>query len=196
MRRSSADTKAAILAAARDRFALDGYERTTVRAIAADANIDPSMVMRYFGTKDDLFAAAAAEPDLHLPNLARLPRRELGQRLVRHFLDRWETDETLQVLLRTAGTNALAAQRMRQIFHGQLATALMITPARSVSESQDRAGLVASQMLGMALCRYVLRLPPLAEMPTDAVVAWLGPTIQSYVVGARTRTLWDESGAR
>ena len=69
MRRSSEHTKAVILAAARERFAESGFERATIRAIAADANIDPSMVMRYFGSKDRLFAAAA-DFDLQLPDLS------------------------------------------------------------------------------------------------------------------------------
>src|ERR1700741_4694760 len=89
MRRSSAETKAVILAAARQRFAEAGFERATIRAIAADANIDPSMVMRYFGSKDQLFAAAA-DFDLQLPNLSDVEREQLGDRLVTHFLNRWE----------------------------------------------------------------------------------------------------------
>src|SRR4051795_4810152 len=98
-RRSDA-TRAAILTAARERFAADGYERATIRAIAADANIDPSMVMRYFGNKDQLFAAAA-DFDLQIPDLSDVNRKQLGARLVAHFLDRWERDEALIVLLRS-----------------------------------------------------------------------------------------------
>src|ERR1044072_7126675 len=99
MRRSSAETKAVILAAAKQRFAESGYERATIRAIAADANIDPSMVMRYFGNKDQLFAAAA-DFDLALPDLSNADRDQLGARLVEHFMNRWERDEVLIVLLR------------------------------------------------------------------------------------------------
>src|SRR3954469_13789135 len=119
MRRSSADTKAVILAAARQRFAESGFERATIRAIAADANIDPSMVMRYFGNKDELFAAAA-DFDLQIPDLSDVNRKQLGARLVAHFLDRWERDEALIVLLRSSTTNDEAAQRMRKIFSSQL----------------------------------------------------------------------------
>src|SRR5215212_2307319 len=118
--RRSDGTRAAILAAARERFASDGYERATIRAIAADAAIDPAMVMRYFGNKEKLFAAAA-EFDLRLPDLSALPRRAVGSALVEHFLQRWEGDETLMALLRTAVTNETAAQRMQAIFATQLA---------------------------------------------------------------------------
>src|SRR3954467_2131179 len=109
MRRSSAETKSVILAAARERFAESGFERATIRAIAADANIDPSMVMRNFGNKNQLFAAAA-EFDLQLPDLSDVSRDQLGARLVARFLERWERDEALVVLLRSSMTNDEAAQ--------------------------------------------------------------------------------------
>ena len=177
MRRSSAETKAVILAAARERFAESGFERATIRAIAADANIDPSMVMRYFGSKDQLFAAAA-DFDLQIPDLAGVDRADVGARIVDYFMERWERDEALVVLLRSSTSNADAAQRMRQIFAGQLAPAIAgINPV----QPERRAGLVATQMLGLALCRYVLRLPPVLEMSHDEVVSWLGPTVQRYI---------------
>ena len=180
MRRSSAETKAVILAAAKQRFAESGYERATIRAIAADANIDPSMVMRYFGNKDQLFATAA-DFDLQLPDLSDVGRDELGTRLVSHFLDRWERDEALVALLRASTTNEEAAQRMKTIFGTQLGPA--IVKINSV-DAPRRAGLVATQVLGLAVCRYVLRLPPVVAMSHDEVVDWLGPTIQRYLVAS------------
>src|SRR6478609_4267693 len=119
MRRSSEQTKAVILAAAKERFAQSGFERATIRAIAAAANIDPSMVMRYFGNKDKLFAAAA-DFDLQIPDMSDVGPDQLGVRLVTHFVERWERDEALIVLLRSSTTNADAAQRMREIFTTQL----------------------------------------------------------------------------
>jgi AcrR family transcriptional regulator len=177
MRRSSETTKAVILAAARERFAESGFERATIRAIAADANIDPSMVMRYFGNKDQLFAAAA-DFDLQIPDLSDVDLEHVGARLVAHFVDRWERDEALIVLLRSSATNADAAQRMRAIFSGQLLP--VITKVNPV-EPQRRAGLIATQVLGLALCRYVLRLPPVVGMSHDEIVGWLGPTVQRYL---------------
>ncbi|MEU6072509.1 TetR family transcriptional regulator [Micromonospora sp. NPDC047074] len=179
-RRSDA-TRAAILQAARERFAADGYDRATIRAIAADARIDPSMVMRYYGSKEGLFAAAA-EFDLRLPELTAVPPDQLGERLVRHFVDRWENDETMVALLRTAATNPAAAERMRGIFADQLAAAV----ARAVPDPETaprRAGLVASQMLGLALTRYVLRLPPIVDTDPAELVAWVAPTVQRYLRG-------------
>jgi AcrR family transcriptional regulator len=177
MRRSSVETKAVILAAARQRFAESGFERATIRAIAADANIDPSMVMRYFGNKDQLFAAAA-DFDLQIPDLSDVDRKKLGSRLVAHFLDRWERDEALVVLLRSSTTNDEAAQRMRKIFSSQLRP---VIAKLGGADAARRAGLIATQVLGLALCRYVLRLPPVVAMSHDEVIAWLGPTVQRYL---------------
>jgi len=177
MRRSSAETKAVILAAARERFAESGFERATIRAIAADANIDPSMVMRYFGNKDQLFAAAA-DFDLDFPDLSGVEADQLGAALVAHFMNRWERDDALIVLLRSSTTNAEAAQRMQQIFAAQLMPEIAKVNAAEPARS---AGLIATQMLGLALCRYVLKLPPVVAMSRDEVVCWLGPTCQRYL---------------
>jgi AcrR family transcriptional regulator len=177
MRRSSAETKAVILAAARERFAESGFERATIRAIAADANIDPSMVMRYFGNKDQLFAAAA-DFDLDFPDLSAVEADQLGAALVAHFMNRWERDDALIVLLRSSTTNAEAAQRMQQIFAAQLMPEIAKVNAAEPARS---AGLIATQMLGLALCRYVLKLPPVVAMSRDEVVSWLGPTCQRYL---------------
>lgn len=175
--RKSDRTRAAILAAARERFGADGYERATIRAIAADAAIDPAMVMRYYGNKEKLFAAAA-EFDLRLPDFDGVPREEFGDALVRHFLTRWEGDDTLRALLRAAVTNEAAAERMRQLFASQLAPTLR---ELAVDAPAVRAGLVATQALGLALCRYILEIGPIAKLSHDEVVAWLGPTLTRYL---------------
>jgi len=181
-RRSDA-TRAEILRAAQARFAADGYQKATIRAIAADADIDPSMVMRYYGNKTKLFAAAT-DIDLHLPDLAAIPRRYLGKTLVSHFLERWEgdpADDALLMLLRSAATDDVAAERMRTIFRDQLAPALL-SLIGDPAEAAERAGLIATQMLGLALCRKILRLPPVAALDAETVVARIGPTIQRYLV--------------
>jgi AcrR family transcriptional regulator len=175
----SEPTRRAILAAARQRFAADGYERATIRGIAGDAGIDPSMVMRYFGSKEQLFAAAA-DFDLQLPDFSEVDRDHVGAGMVGYFMDRWERDEALVVLLRSATTNPEAAQRMREIFAGQL---LPVITKVNPNSPERRAGLVATQVLGLAMCRYVLQLPPVVAMSHDEVVAWLGPTVQRYLDG-------------
>jgi AcrR family transcriptional regulator len=178
MRRSSLATKAAILAAARERFGAAGFQATTIRGIAADAGIDPSMVMRYFGSKDQLFAAAA-EFDLRFPDFTDLDRADVGRSLVSHFLERWESDEALVILLRSSATNADAARRMQQIFTTQLQPLVeSLVPA---TESAWRGGLIATQILGLAWCRFVLRLPPVVTMTRAEIVDSVGPTIQRYL---------------
>ncbi|MGW1809149.1 TetR/AcrR family transcriptional regulator [Streptomyces sp. NPDC002078] len=177
-RRSDA-TRTAILDAARERFAADGYERATIRAIARDAGIDPSMVMRYYGSKEGLFAAAVAL-DLRLPDLTGMPRDEVGRALVSHFLGVWEENEELTAVLRVGATNQAGAERMQGIFRDQL-----LPLARQVCPDPEqvpaRAALCAAQLLGLALTRYVLRLPAARELHREELLAWLGPTVQRYL---------------
>jgi AcrR family transcriptional regulator len=183
--RGSDSTKSAILEAARQQFAAEGYDRATIRAIAADAEIDPALVIRYFGNKEKLFGAAA-EFNLALPDMAALPRWRVGTAVVEHFVDTWERDDTFMALLRVAATNDGAAKRVRTVLVGQVAP--MIAVLGDPAEAATRAGLVASQILVMALCRYVLRLPPLVAMSRDEIVKALGPTVQRYIVGNLTLT--------
>jgi AcrR family transcriptional regulator len=176
----SEETRNAILAAARRRFADDGYERATIRAIAADAGIDPSMVMRYYGSKDGLFAAAV-DVALRLPELGDLAAERRGEALVRHFLWLWEggerANDVLAVLLRSAVTNEEAAGRVREVFATQVTAAL----GTSAPDAPTRAALIVSQLLGVALCRYIIGLPELTALDADAVVAAYAPTLQRYM---------------
>jgi AcrR family transcriptional regulator len=138
------------------------------------------MVMRYFGSKRGLFAAASAI-DLRLAATGNVSHDRLGEALVEHFLNRWEGADgaPLQVLLRAATSNQSAAAKMRGIFADQVLT--FITDARNGAESSRQAVLVSTQMLGLAYCRYVLRLPPLMAMPRHALVHAVGATIQRYI---------------
>ncbi|MEU1179238.1 TetR family transcriptional regulator [Streptomyces sp. NPDC005820] len=178
-RRRSDATRTAILDAARERFAADGYEKATIRAIAKDAGIDPSMVMRYYGNKEGLFAATVSV-DLKLPDLSALPREDTGHALVTHFLTMWERNEVLTALLRVGVTNEAGAERMQSIFRDQiLPVAHLACP--DPEQAPTRAGLAATQLLGLALTRYVLRLPPAVALSREEIAAWLSPTIQRYL---------------
>ncbi|MEV5783983.1 TetR family transcriptional regulator [Streptomyces sp. NPDC052287] len=177
--RRSDTTRTAILTAARERFAADGYERATIRAIAKDARIDPSMVMRYYGSKEGLFAAVL-DVDLRLPAPERLNRQDVGHALVQHFLDLWEENEVLTAVLRVGVTNPAGAERMQGIFRDQLLPiSLHLCP--DPEQAPVRAALTASQLLGLALARYVLRFPPAVALPREEIVAWLAPTVQRYL---------------
>lgn len=172
-------TRARIVDAARQRFAADGYERATIRAIATDAGIDPSLVMRYYGNKQGLFVAAA-EIDLRIPDLEKVPRAKVGTALVEHFLDRWEGDDVLLALLRTAATNERAAERMRTIWSKQPLPALASLGV-SGEDMAAPVALINALFLGFAYSRYILKLPPLVKMRRAEIVRWLGPVVDRYL---------------
>ncbi|SDP06210.1 DNA-binding transcriptional regulator, AcrR family [Nakamurella panacisegetis] len=172
-------TKAEILRAARELLAAHGYDRTTIRAVAAEAGIDPSMVMRYFVNKAQLFDAAL-DIDLRLPDLSAVPLDELPALIVRLFLDRWESNPTgdaLLVLLRSAVTNDHAAAQMHQVFAEQVAPTLATALGHDLA--QRRAGLVAAQLLGLGLTRYLLRLPAVAGLSREEIEHSLTPAIRA-----------------
>ena len=179
--RKSDRTRAAILDAAQKLFAEYGHDRTTVRDIAAKASIDPALVIRYFGSKDDLFVRAAAF-DLRLPDLSKIKRSQIGETLIWRFLELGEGFTGMTVLLRSAASNEYAASRVRELFADQVLPAFARIGSRA--NAGERAGLVASQLLGLALCRYILKIPPVAKMSPEEIVKHIGPTIQRYASDA------------
>jgi AcrR family transcriptional regulator len=181
--RKSDRTRAAILDAAQKLFAQHGHGRTTVRDIAAKASIDPALVIRYFGSKDELFVRAAAF-DLRMPDLSKVKRSQIGDTLIRRFLELGEGFTGMTVLLRSAASNDYAASRVRELFAAQVLPAFARVGSRA--DAAERAGLVASQLLGLALCRYILKIPPVAEMSAQEIVKHIGPTIQRYASGKRS----------
>ncbi len=175
-----AATRALIQEAARQRFGADGYARATIRAIAADAGVDPALVMRYFGSKEALFAAAVRF-DLRLPDLAAVARGEVGKALADHFFRRWEEDDSLMALLRVACTDQGGVERMQSLFGAQVLPAIVALRGGDAGDCALRAALVASQMLGMALARYILLLKPLVALPRAEAAAWIAPTLERYI---------------
>jgi AcrR family transcriptional regulator len=181
--RKSERTRASILQAARTLFAERGYDGTTVRDVAACAGVDPALVIRYFGNKEELFVRAA-EFELQLPDIAAMKGGRQGEVLVRHFFEIWERGPSataMTILLRSAITNEAAAEKMRAMFTQQVLPAVARNGPRGTAPM--RAGLVATQLLGMALCRYVLKIPGVVMAEPEELVAALAPTIQSYLSG-------------
>jgi AcrR family transcriptional regulator len=173
-------TRRAILGAARAAFAARGYERTTIRGVAAQAGVDASMVMRYFHSKAGLFTAAVTM-DLQVPDLSSAPVGSRGELLVRHFISRWEDpvrNEEMIALLRTAVTSETVAGQLQAVV-SQLVTEPIV--ALGDEQAGGRGTLIAAQLLGLALCRYILRLEPLASLPADDVVAAVAPSVQRYL---------------
>lgn len=174
-------TQAAILAAAREQFAAVGFQRATIRSVAAAAGIDPAMVMRYFGSKAGLFAAAT-DIELDLPVFDGAAPPEIAARLTRHFISLWETrlaDGALIATLRNAATDERAAAVVRRIFAEQVAAPL--SAALGGPDVERRAGLIGSQMLGMALCRYILKIEPLVSATPEQLITALEPTVRHYL---------------
>jgi AcrR family transcriptional regulator len=176
-------TRDRIVDAARRIFGEEGYERTTIRAVAAAADIHPSMVMRYYQSKEGLFSSSM-NFDLHIPDLSAVPRKEVGRTLVRHALERWSSSEgELPALLRISVTHEDARNRLADLLCQQIVPA--IAPICGSRRAATSAGLVASQMLGLALTRFVLRLPIVTGLSDRLIIQEMGPQIQAYIDGRR-----------
>jgi AcrR family transcriptional regulator len=194
-------SREAILAAARRRFTEHGYERTTIRLVAFDAGVDPSMVMRYYGSKDGLFAAAV-ETDLQLPNLSACDSADAADVLARHFMTLWRSGDggSLTLLLRSAMTHEAAAEHLRSVFAEQVAP-MVRTMLGASAESDVRAGLVSTQLLGFALTRYVLHLQPMVDIDDDEFIALTAATLRRILAEPvppppRARTRRGQRAAR
>lgn len=185
-RPGSPDTRAAILDSARDLFAENGFGGTSIRAIAAAAGVDPALVHHYFSSKDDLFVATLAlpvDPRELLAVVATGGPDGAGERLVRMFLSAWDDPGLRPGLVGAAralldpASEALVRDGFLTVVIGPLGEAL------GLDDPGRRMPLVASQMIGLVLLRYVLRVEPLASMPGEHVVAIYGPTLQRYLTG-------------
>jgi AcrR family transcriptional regulator len=183
-------SRQAILRAARSSFASRGYDRTTIRGVAASARVDPALVHHYFGTKDQLFTAAMEFP-MDPEMVAKIVLGEgvegAGERLVRLLLTVWGTPENrkpLLGLLRSAVTNPRAARMLREF----MSRALLgrIAPALGREDARLRVALVGSQVIGLAILRYVIRVEPLASASEDELVAAVGPRFQDYLTAELT----------
>ena len=179
------DTRGAIIAAARTRFAADGYDKASLRAIARAASVDAALVHHYFDDKAALFAAAMDLPVNPREVVTRVlggdPGR-VGERLASNFFDAWDSPaggEGIQALLRSAVSHDEAARMLREFFSRELFGRVAV--GLGVPDADLRAALAASQMVGLAMMRYVLRLEPVASAPVDQLVAWIAPTLQRYL---------------
>jgi AcrR family transcriptional regulator len=180
-------TREAILAAARARFAAHGYDRTRIRDVAADARVDAALVHYFFKTKDRLFAAAMELPfrpaEVIGPVLAEgVPG--MGERIVRRLLGVWDEPanrEALLTIVQSASTHPGAAVALREYIRGEIVG--RIAAAVEADRPQLRANLVASQVVGLIVARYVVGVEPLAGMEADEIVPLVAPTLQRYLDG-------------
>ncbi|MFC7589664.1 TetR family transcriptional regulator [Nonomuraea antimicrobica] len=181
------ESRRKILEAARTRFASDGYDKATVRAIAADAGVDPSMISYFFGGKDKLFAAA-----LQAPGSPREPVTALlahgsagvGAELVRRFLQLWDATTSLEPILAltmSAGSHGPSAQMLREFIDREFTA--QIAERIDGPDRAMRAALITAQLMGLAIARYGMRVAPVASADHDDIVVWAGPIVQSLLDG-------------
>ncbi|MGW5648955.1 TetR/AcrR family transcriptional regulator [Saccharopolyspora sp. NPDC003752] len=185
-RRSGADTKAALLAAAREVFTEQGYDAATVRAIAGRAGVDPAMVNHWFGGKEGLFTAAVhipINPAEVVPQLLVGDREQLAERLLRRFLTAWDNAEGGQfaALVRSVAANENAVGMLREFIQNVLFKRLVKT--LGMDRAELRTALCGSQIVGLGMARYVIHLEPLASADHDTVVAAIAPNLQRYLTG-------------
>jgi AcrR family transcriptional regulator len=186
-RPGSSGTREAILDSARQNFGDNGYDATSIRRVAQDAGVDPALVHHYFGTKEQLFVAAMELPlnpaDMIRPILQGDPDR-LGERLLRTFLSVWDSEEMrapMLAMIRSAVQNEQAATMVREFVEGVIVARAIET--LDVDNVQWRASLVSSQVLGLVIVRYIIKVEPLASASQDEVVAAIAPTVQRYLAG-------------
>jgi AcrR family transcriptional regulator len=182
------DTKAAILEAARAEFAAKGFDRATLRSIALTAGVDAALVHHYFGSKDDLLLAALEvpfDPRDVIPALTAAGVDGLGERIARQFVTIWDTPDMqvpLVAIIRSSLTSESAAAQLREGL-----VRMVTAPIAAVIATEDaplRAQFVASQLIGLAVSRYVLRLEPFASASPERVIAEIGVTLQRYLDGS------------
>ena len=173
-----------ILAAAREQFAAAGWDATTIRSIASAAGVDPALVMHYFGSKAGIFRAALEfpiDPAEVVPRLLEPGLDGLGERMVRFFLAVWDSPDGRPLLgvIRSAVVSEQAAQLLREFVTREVLG--RIAAVLQVDQPRLRAGLAGSQLIGLAILRYVVKIEPVASASPDEIAAWVGPTLQRYL---------------
>ena len=180
------DTRSEVLAAARASFAERGFRGTTIRGVAASAGVDPALVHHYFGTKDDLFVAALeipVDPRAVLAPVVAAGPDGAGERLLRTLLSVWDEPD-IQVRLLAVVRSVLDEDAGRLVTDGFIPVVVGPVLAQLVRDRPEvRVPLVASQVVGLIVARYLLALPPMAQMSADDVVARVGPVLQHYLTG-------------
>ena len=186
-RPGDARTREQILAAAIASFSASGYESTTIRGVATAAGVDPALVHYFFGSKDRLFAAAMEMPFSPADLVERVlvgGVDGLGERMARGFLEVWGSPDSgppLVALIRGAASHEESARLLGE-FIGREVLA-KIARALGVPDAEVRATLCASQLVGLGMLRYVLKVEPIASADPEEIVGWLGPTLQRYLTG-------------
>jgi AcrR family transcriptional regulator len=186
-RSGNPDTKAEILAAARRLFAEEGFESVSMRRIASEAGVDPSLIHHYFGSKDDLFLAAIELPMDPAPEVAAVLKgggiEGAGGRLMHAFVTIWDGphQEKLLAVVRTSLSKPSMAFVLRQLFEHRIVKTVESSIGDQVDHVPVRANFIASQVFGLVVARYILKLEPLASLNEAQLAETVGPTIDRYL---------------
>jgi len=186
-RPGDARTREQILAAAIASFSASGYESTTIRGVATAAGVDPALVHYFFGSKDRLFAAAMEMPFSPADLVERVlvgGVDGLGERMARGFLEVWGSPDSgppLVALIRGAASHEESARLLREFIGREVLD--KIARALGAPDAEVRATLCGSQLVGLGMLRYVLKVEPIASADPEEIVGWLGPTLQRYLTG-------------
>jgi AcrR family transcriptional regulator len=186
-RPGASGTREAILVAARRHFAQHGYDRASLRGIAAEAGVDQKLIAYFFGSKQQLFVTAVGlpfNPGEVLPTILAGDAGSVGDRLATllvSVLEQPELHQRLTGVVRAAAAEPEVARMLREFLTREL-----LEPAAELLGSDDgpfRANLVGSQLVGLVMARYVIGIEPLASMPPEAVAAAIAPTLRRYLLG-------------
>jgi AcrR family transcriptional regulator len=180
----SQPTRDRIMAAAKKIFGRDGFDVATIRAIAAEADINPAMVMRYFGSKELLFAAVTTLK-IDRGYLARVPKAKIGEAIIRDGLDRWDDPQwgnNVIAMVRTSMSNPAAREKFNNGYLDSLAALQSaLLEHQGIKLPKETVALIATQALGVLIARYVLRLEPVAKIPRETLIREVGRALQNYL---------------
>ena len=191
-RPGASGTREAILDAARRVFAERGYQQATIRGVAELAEVDPALVHHYFGTKQGLFVAAVrlpVNPVEELVTVLASDRDSTGERMIGVFLSVWDhaaNNSPMLALVRSAVSDEQAAAMLREFITEEVLG--RIAELLGSPDAKLRATLAGSQLIGLMMARYIIKVEPLASAPPAQVVAAVGPTLQRYLTGDITAT--------
>jgi AcrR family transcriptional regulator len=177
----SQPTRDRILDAARLIFGRDGYDHATIRAIAAAADINPAMVMRYYSNKETLFTAVT-DFQVDFSDFATVPKSRLGETMVHRMLEAWERPESgasRRAILLTAMSNEAVRAKVIGQFKNQYAE--LLKRFESSNKVADAAALIGTQVVGLLVTRYILRVPEVASQSHEYLIREVGRTLQGYM---------------
>jgi AcrR family transcriptional regulator len=180
------DTREAILSAARAAFAERGFDAASMRLIASAAGVDPALVHHYFGTKEQLFVDSLQipiEPSKIVPKMLAGDTGRLGERVVTTLVGIWDSPAgaAAVALVRSAVGNERIAAMFRDFLVSRILRRITRELPIPPAEAPLRANLAATQVAGLIMVRYILKMEPLASTAPDVLAALIGPTIQHYL---------------